>query len=327
MRIFITGGTGFVGSQVVELLRGTPHELCCLVRDSKKAQAARDAGADIIVGDLTDKPCLVDGMRGCDWVASIANLLEFWVPNRRAYTEVNVEGTRNVLEAALETGVSKVVHVSTVVVYGNAPWPITEESTPGPKCVGEYIRSKRAGDEVAWHLYQSRYLPLVMIYPGGVIGPNDPKAAGRYIRTVVNGALPAQVVTRSIFPWVHVRDVAKGIVNALEKEGNIGERYFLVAENLSFGEINRLLAEISGVKLPRLTMPDWMAILSARCATALADLVKKPPMLDMSIDQIRLMKQGFKADGSKAIRELGIEYTPIRVALAEAVASPPAATR
>jgi dihydroflavonol-4-reductase len=324
MRVFITGGTGFVGSRVVELLRDTPHELRCLVRDPKKARAVREAGADMIVGDLTDKVSLLEGMRGCDWVASIANLLEFWVPDRSVYKKVNVDGTRNVLEAALETGISKVVHVSTVAVYGDAEWPISEDSIPGPKVVGEYMRSKRAGEEVAWELYETRELPLIMVYPGGVIGPQDPKAAGRYIRDVVNGAMPAQVVTRSVFPWVHVRDVASGIVKALEKDGNIGERYFLVAENLTFGEINKTVAEISGVKLPRLTMPDWMAVLSARCATAIADLSKKPPMLDMAADQIRLMKQGFEADGSKASSELGPAYTPIRVALEEAVASPPA---
>lgn len=323
MKVFITGGTGFVGGRVVELLGDTAHELRCLVRDPKKAQAARDAGADIIIGDLTDRASLLEGMQGCDWVASIANLLEFWVPDRSAYTKVNVEGTRNVFEAALETGVSKVVHVSAVAVYGDAEWPISEDSIPGPKVVGEYMRSKRAGDDVAWELYKSRRLPLVMVYPGGVIGPHDPKAAGRYIRDVVNGAMPAQVVTRSVFPWVHVRDVASGIVNALEKDGNIGERYFLVAENLTFGEINRTLAEISGVKLPRFTMPDWMAVLSARCATAIADLSKKPPMLNLAADQIRLMKQGFEADGSKATRELGLEYTPIRVAFEEAIRSPP----
>lgn len=321
MRIFVTGGTGFVGTQLVQRLHNTPHELVCLARDPDKAQAARDAGATIAVGDLTDKASLVDGMRGCDWVASVASLYEFWVPDRRAYTEVNVNGTRNVMEAALETGVSKVVHVSTAAVYGNATWPIAESSAPGPKCPSEYIRSKRAGDRAAWELYENRQLPLVVVYPGGVLGPNDPKAAGQYIRNYINGEMPAQVLTKSVFPWVHVRDVAEGIVRALEKEGNVGERYLLVAENLTFGEINIVLSEISGTRQPRLTLPDWMTIFGALCATGVADITKKPPMLDMAVDQMRLMKQGFEVDGSKATRELGVVYTPIRTALEEAVAS------
>jgi dihydroflavonol-4-reductase len=321
MRIFVTGGTGFIGTQLVQRLRDTPHELCCLVRDPGKAQALRDAGATVVSGDLRDQSSLVDGMQGSDWVVSIANLYEFWVPDRRAYAEVNVDGTRNLMEAALETGVAKIVHVSTAAVYGNAKWPIREDSTPGPKCAGEYSRTKRSGDRVAWELFETRGLPLVMVYPGAVIGPNDPKAVGQYIRKYISGAMPAQVMTRRMFPWVHVRDVAEGIVRALEKEGNLGERYLLVAESLTFGEINRILSEISGAKPPRLTFPDWLTIFGALCATAVADVIKKPPVLDMAADQMRLMKQGAEIDGSKASRELGVSYTPIRDALEEAVAS------
>jgi dihydroflavonol-4-reductase len=321
VKIFITGGTGFIGTQLVQRLRDTPHELCCLVRDPRRARAARDAGATIVVGDVTDKQGFVDGMRDCDCVVNLANLFEFWVPDRSTYTEVNVGGTRNVLEAASEWRVTKVVHVSTAAAYGNAAWPITETSSSGPKCASEYARSKRAGDRVAWELYENRHLPLVMVYPGAVVGPNDPKTVGQYIRNYIRGAMPAQVLTSRIFPWVHVRDVAEGIVRALEKEGNIGERYLLVAENLTFGEINRILSEISGSRPPRLTFPDWLTIIAAACATGVADLIKKPPMLGMAADQMRLMKQGAQVDGSKATRELGLNYTPIRAALEEAVAS------
>ncbi len=321
MRIFITGGTGFVGTQLLRLLRDSHHELCCLVRDPEKAQAAREAGAKIVVGDLTDKASVVDGMRGCDWVASIASLYEFWVPDRRAYTRVNVDGVRNLMEAALEEGVSKVVHVSTAAVWGNAEGLVSEGSAPGPKCIGGYIGSKRAGDEASWELHETRGLPLVMVYPGAIVGPNDPKAAGQYIRNYLDGAMPAQVLTGSIFPWVHVRNVAEGVVRALEKDDSIGERYLLVAENLTFGEINDLLTEISGVKPPRLKLPDWMTLFGAACATGVANLTGRPPMLDMALGQIRLMKQGLPVDGRKATRELGLSYTPIRTALEEAVAT------
>jgi dihydroflavonol-4-reductase len=321
MRIFVTGGTGFIGSHVVRLLADKSHEQRCLVRNPDKAQAVREVGAEIVVGDLTDKPSLVEGMRGCDAVVDIASLYEFWGPDRRTFAAINVEGTRNVMEAALESGATKVVHVSSVAVWGDAAWPITEATPLGPKCISEYIRSKRAGDQVAWQLHETRQLPLVMVYPGGVVGPDDPKAAGRYVRNFVRGAMPAQVLTGRMFAWVHVRDVAMGIVRALEAEGNVGERYILVAENMTFGDLNRLLAEISGVRPPRLSLPDWMAMLGSYCATGLANIIQRPPILDMAVDQIALMRQGFEADGSKASRELGLEYTPIRTALEEAVAS------
>lgn len=321
MRIFITGGTGFVGRELVRQLRDTPHELCCLVRNPDTAEAAQEAGAKIVVGDLTDKASLLEGIRGCDWVASVGNLYEFWVPDPRAYVKVNVDGIRNLMEAALEAEVSKVVHVSTMAVWGNAEGPVSETTAHGPKCVGGYIGSKRLGDEVAWALHETRGLPLVMVYPGAIVGPNDPKAAGQYIRNYLEGAMPARVLTNRIFPWVHVRDVAAGVVKALEMDDNAGERYLLVAENLTFGEINALLTEISGVKPPRLWFPDWLTTLGATFATGLAKLTNRPPMLNMALDQIRLMKQGLEVDGSKATRELGLRYTPIRTALEEAVAT------
>jgi dihydroflavonol-4-reductase len=133
--------------------------------------------------------------------------------------------------------------------------------------------------------------------------------------------MPAQVLTNSVFPWVHVRDVAEAIVLALEKNGNIGEKYLIVAENLTFGDINKMLSELSGRKLPRLTLPDSLTIALAHVLTGLANLTRSAPMLDMAIDQMRLMKQGFQVNGSKAVRDLGLSYTPIRVALEDEVRS------
>ncbi len=321
MRLFITGGTGFIGRSVLQRLTGTDHELVCLARPASDTEPLLQAGATVVHGDLTDPASLAAGIAGCQCVVSLANLYEFWVPDRRQYTKVNVEGTRNLLEAALDAGASKVVHVSTGAVFGDASWPITETSTPGPNCASEYVRSKRASDEVAWHLFETRGLPLVMIYPGAVLGPGDPKAAGRYVERLVNRRMPAQVLTDRMFAWVDVRDVAEAIVRAIDMEGNIGEKYLVVAENRSFGEINRMVAEISGARLPRLTLPDAVATASARLLTLIADGLGRPPLLDLAADQIALMRQGFQVDGSKAARELGLEYRPLRATLEEVVRS------
>jgi dihydroflavonol-4-reductase len=185
----------------------------------------------------------------------------------------------------------------------------------------EYARTKYAGDLIAWELSRTGGLPLVMVYPGGVLGPDDPKPTGEYIRNLIEGRMPALVLTDAVFPWVHVRDVAEIIARAAEKEDNLGEKYLAVAENLTFGTINRMIGEISRVALPKMKMPDALAMASAKFLTLLADLVKKPPLWGMATDQIRTMKEGAAVDGSKAERELGVTYTPIRVALEEAVAS------
>jgi dihydroflavonol-4-reductase len=226
------------------------------------------------------------------------------------------------MECALEAGVSKVVHVSTVAIYGKpSERPFNETSVAGPVRFSEYAQTKYEGDLIAWSLHEDKGLPLVMVYPGGVLGPGDPKATGQYIQNLIDRRMPATVFDDVPFPWVHVRDVAEVIAGAAEKAGNTGEKYLAVGDNLTFGQVNKMIGEISGVALPRLRMPDSIAVANAGLLTLLADITKKPPLWGMAIDQIRTMKWGATVDGSKAERELGITYTPIRVALEAAIAS------
>jgi dihydroflavonol-4-reductase len=322
MKIFITGATGFIGSHVVRRLAPTEHELRCLVRKSSQIKELEELGVNLIAGDLTDKDSLLEGMKGCDWVLDIANVYTFWTPNKKIYKEVNVTGTRNVMESALQTGVSKVVHVSTGAIYGKpSDSPFAEDSPVGPVRFSEYAQTKYEGELIAWELYEKKGLPLVMIYPVAVLGPGDPKTTGQYIMNLINRKMPALVLTDAIFTFVHVRDVAEAIVRAAEKENNIGEKYLVGKHQLPFGEINKMVSEISEVPLPRLRLPDFLTTINAALLTLVANIIKKPPLWGMSTDQIRTMKEGVKVNGSKAERELGIKYTPIRVALEEAIAS------
>jgi dihydroflavonol-4-reductase len=322
MKVFVTGGTGFIGGHLVERLAQDGHELRCLVRETSDVSLLEKVGATLIAGDVTDKASVLEGMKDCDWVANLAAVYETWVPNRQIYTDVNVHGIRNVMECALEEGVSKVVHVSTSVIYGKpADCPFTEESPVGPVRFSEYAESKYEGDLFAWKLSEQRRLPLVVIYPGAVLGPRDCKATGRYIQNQIRRRVPARVFTETVFTWVHVRDVAEIIVRALEKEGNVGEKYLAGTHQLSYQEFSEMIGDISGVPIPRLRLPNLLVRWCAALLTWLAKLTKKPPMLEMSVDQMRTMKEGLRFDGSKAERELGIAYTPIRTAVEEAIAS------
>jgi dihydroflavonol-4-reductase len=321
MKIFITGSTGFVGTYLIKQLAQTKHELYCLARETSDIRFLKEAGANIFTGDVTDKASLQKGMEGCDWVAHLASSFVFWVPNNQVFYDVNITGTRNVMESALEKGISKVVYISTAAVYGNAEWPVTEETPVGTERASKYVRTKYEGDLIAWDLYKEKKLPLVVVYPSAVIGANDPKAAGRYLKNYAQGRMPAQVLTKLYFPYVHVRDVAEAIVKALEKENNIGEKYLVSAENHTFGEINQMVSEISGTKLPFIKLPIGLTVLTSFLLTGIANLVGKPPIWDMSVDQISLMKQGFQIDGSKAERELGITYTPVYDGIKEAIES------
>lgn len=322
MKTFITGATGFIGTHLVKRLAQTEHELRCLVRKTSDVRGLNELGVALITGDVTDKDSLLEGMKGCGWVVNLANIYTFWEPDKQVYTDVNVGGTRNVMECALETGVSKVVHVSTGGIYGKPEdCPFTEESPVGPVRFSEYFRTKYEGDIIAWELHEKKGLPLVMIYPAAVLGPGDPKTTGEYIQDLIHRRMPARVFEDSILTWVHVRDVAEAIVRALEKEDNLGEKYLLGKHQMSLREVNEMISEISGVPLPKLALPDWMVVANATLLTALANLIKKPPILKMAKDKIRTMKEGFVIDGSKAERELGITYTPVRVALEEAIVS------
>ncbi len=324
MKIFVTGGTGFIGTHLVRCLAKTDHELVCLARRTSDLRTLRELGVTIAMGDVTDKDSLTKGMRGCDWVANLANLFLFWVRDERLYTDINVEGTRNVMEAALETGISKVVHVSTAAVWGKtdrADWPISEQTPVGAEKASKYAQTKYEGEEIAWRLHKELGLPLVMIYPTAVVGPDDPKATGRYVKNVARHRMPAQVLTEAPFCFVYVGDVCEAILRALEQEDNIGEKYLVSGANLTWGQVNRLICDISGVSLPPLRLPDAVTAFSAMLLTGLANLTKRPPLLDLSVDQVALMQQGFAIDASKVERELGLTYTPIRQAFEEAIAS------
>jgi len=208
-----------------------------------------------------------------------------------------------------------------VVVFGKpATSPVTEDVAPGPVRFSEYARTKYEGDLIAWRLYEARGLPLVVVYPGAVLGSADPKPTGDYIRNFLSGRMPATVFDDSPFPFVHVNDVAEGILRAAAC-ASIGARYLLVGETLTFAQVNSSIAEIGGVPIPRRRMPDAVAIGLAALLTAVASISKRPPMLGLSLDMVRTMRNGAIFDGSKAERELGLRYTPVHEALRAAVES------
>ena len=322
MKIFVTGATGFVGSNLVTRLAQDDHNVVCLVRATSHIEPLKKLGVNLAIGDVTDKASVVEAVRGCDSVVNLANVYSFWEPDKQTYTNVNVEGTKNVMQSAKETSVEKVVHVSTYGVYGiTADSPFTEESEVGPCRTSEYTRSKYAGELIAWELCKDQRLPLVVIYPCIILGAGDTKATGQYIEDVVLRRMPAKVFEDTIFTYVHVDDVVEAIVRALGKKDNIGQKYIIGKYHMSLREVNQMIQEISGVPLPKIKLPGFLATISAEFLTRVADLTKEPPPWGMCLDQVRSMKESIVADGSKAERELGITYTPIRKALEESIAS------
>jgi dihydroflavonol-4-reductase len=321
MKVFITGGTGFIGRHLVRRLAQTEHAICCLVRKTIETKELRDLGAQLIIGDVTDRSSLSEGMRGCDWVINLANVYSFWESDKTIYRRVNVEGTRNIMECALENGVSKVVHVSAIVIYGKPKEsPIREETSVAPIRLSDYAQTKYEGELIAWQLYQEKGLPLVVVYPCAVLGSGDNKLTGETIRRLINNRLPARIFDNTVYTYVHVDDVVEVILKAAEKLDNVGEKYIVGNVRISFGELYELISDVSGVAPPKLRMPDFLVMFSARALTWLADKINRPPLLGMATDAMRVLKDGLTADGSKVEHELGIVYTPIRKAIEEELA-------
>lgn len=318
-RVLVTGATGFVGSAVARLLVEQGRSVRCLVRDVARTEPFpwMKAAADVSVGDTGDLASLCRAMEGCPVVLNCAGLNSFWEPDRRAYDRINVEGTRNLMRAALQTGVRKIVHVSTVMAYGfPSRMPFDAASAAGLH-MSDYARSKHEGDEAARKLLRTKALPLVTVYLAAVVGRGDQKSVMQ-IRSFVQGRIPVMIRSPNLFTYVHIGDAAAAIVRAGDTEGNIGERYLVGAERLTTEQYFGIISELSGVSMPRLTIGRVPAMALARLMTWWSSITRRPPL--MPLDLMRTVFHGpLLFDGRAAAASLGLVYTPIRAALADAV--------
>jgi nucleoside-diphosphate-sugar epimerase len=185
MRTFVTGATGFIGTHVVRRLTEANHDVCCLVRETSTPVRLLDLGVEVVVGDVTDRDSVVCGMRGSDWVVNMAACTSNWQPDRQVYVDVNVEGTINVLEAALQTGVARVVNVCPAAVYGETNGgEFTEDGPQGTVRRGGHIATKCTADMLARDFCGRKGLPLAVVYPGCVIGPGDCRPTDSYRESI-----------------------------------------------------------------------------------------------------------------------------------------------
>src|SRR4051794_32522165 len=194
MRIFLTGGTGFIGGHVARKLHQRGDEGVALVRNPHKGKDLHEMGCEIVTGDLSDLDSIRSGLEGADAAIHGAAIYEVGIPKseREAMRVANVEGTRNVLTAALEAKVPKVAYVSTVAVFGNTHGEVVDESYehPGTEFTSYYEQTKHEAHQIAKELI-AQGLPCVLIQPGGVYGPNDHSMFGKQLNDFVKGRLPA----------------------------------------------------------------------------------------------------------------------------------------
>lgn len=324
MNCFVTGASGFIGSNLVHELTEQGHTVRALLRKNSDTRGLDGAQYEFVEGDLSNRDALKDAIRGCDWCFHVAASYSLWLPDYAPMYAANVDGTRNVLQAAAQAGCSRIVYTSTVGCI-KPPQEINGEVTPANEdchaslneMTNHYKRSKFLAEEAALDLARSG-LPIILVNPTAPVGPRDvkPTPTGKVILDYINRAMPGFVDTG--LNWVHVRDVAIGHILAAEK-GRVGERYILgnAEGNWTLKEAFAVLQEITGIPAPKMQVPWFVAYMAACVDEAIAKVTRKAPKAPLA--GVRMAKYKMFFDPSKAIDELGMPQTPPRKALEDAV--------
>jgi dihydroflavonol-4-reductase len=275
MRVFLTGATGFVMGAVARRLRARDDAVMALVRRPARASELRALGCESVEGDVADLGAgAVEALRTCDALVHGAAIYEIGVSasRKRAMERTNVTGTRRVLVAGRNAGVPRSVYVSTIAAFGNTRGAIvSEDFRPTAPPASAYEDTKRRAHEIALQLAGAG-MPLVIVQPGQVYGPNDHSAIGANFRALAEGRLRYRALTGVGLSFVHLNDVADGIVRALD-QGHAGECYVLGGEIATLDDAYRAVAQITGRRLPGLVIPDALLRAAARLLPSVREIV------------------------------------------------------
>jgi nucleoside-diphosphate-sugar epimerase len=309
VKVFVTGGTGFIGGAVVRHLRERGDEVVCLVRSPEKASRVTALGARLVSGDLGDGEAMRAGMEGGDAVVHAAAMYEVGIPAKQhpAMWEANVAGTERVMHAALEARVPKIVYVSTVGIFGNTHRQVVDESYehPGKEFTSYYEETKLEAHRLVKRMVEEQDLPAVIVQPGGVYGPDDTSQVADLLEQFFAGRLPLMPFPELGICLTHVDDIATGILLALDK-ARIGETYVLSGPVTTMREAIETVAAATGRKPPRYAMPTALLRAMTPIGPVIGKVMGQPPNLRELISSADGVT--FWASHEKASRDLG--YAP-----------------
>ena len=317
MQAFVTGGTGFIGANLVRLLLQEGYAVKALARSHSRLDNLQGLDVEIVKSDLND-PDLWQQMRGCQALFHAAAHYSLWQTDREALHQNNVVGTRNILAAAQKAGVERTVYTSSVAAIGvgTAGAPVDETyQSPVEKLVGHYKKSKYLAEQEAVNAVQAGQ-DIVIVNPSSPIGAWDikPTPTGDIILRFLRRQMPAYVDTGLNF--IHVQDVAWGHLLALQK-GKTGDRYILGNQNLTLKQLLDQLAQLTGQPAPQYSIPAWIPLTVAWIdEQILAPLGKTP---SVPLDSVRMAQQPMYYTAAKAVRELGLPQTPLSTALRDSI--------
>jgi NAD+-dependent farnesol dehydrogenase len=315
--ILLTGATGYLGSRIARELiaRGQPFRV--LVRDASRLSFNPSAvGCEVVVGELGDLAALRAALRGAEGVIHTAALVKMWIPNRRDFWRVNIEGLQNLLQIASNSGVQRVVYTSSFVALGpSANVNAAEELHHAGPYSNEYEETK--AQALAWMRSPGgRQFPVVTVLPGVIYGPGprtEGNLIGGMIEQYLEGKFPGLLGSgEQRWSFAFNADVVAGHLAALEK-GNPGDEYVLGGDNRSLNGFFHLLAELSRVRRSVRHLPFALGKMVGAMEVARARLTGRPPQLTPGV--VEIFKHDWVYSSAKAGRELGYRVTPLEVGL------------
>nr|WP_211178264.1 hopanoid-associated sugar epimerase [Brasilonema octagenarum] len=317
IRAFVTGTTGFVGANLARLLLQEGYAVRALVRPNSSLNNLQNLDVEVVKGDLND-PDLYRKIQGAQVLFHVAAHYSLWQADQDVLYQNNVLGTRNVLAAARQAGVERTVYTSSVAAIGvHELGKVVDETHQSPleELIGQYKKSKYLAEQEAKQAVKQGQ-DIVIVNPSTPIGPWDikPTPTGDIILRFLRRQMPFYLNTGLNF--IDVGDVARGHLLALEK-GKTGERYILGNQNLTLKELLDQLAQITNLSAPQKSVPAWLPLSLAWIDERILAPLGKPPSIPL--DGVRMAHQPMYYDASKAVRELGLPQTSIKIALQDAV--------
>ncbi len=312
-KVFVTGATGFIGYNLVRRLIEDGHHVRALVRNKTQCSYLDDLLVETYSGDITNPQSIKEALRGCDIVYHLAGIPDMRNKYREKMFKVHVEGTRNLMKAALEEGVEKVVHTSTIGAIGASPYerPIDEQWKYNLSHLNSaYFDTKHLAEREAVS-FSRLGLPVVIVNPSYVLGPYDFKPSSGIIIVRFAQSAKARIYLPKGLNIVDVDDVVNGHIAACEK-GRLGERYILSGHNLSYKRFFTLLADATGLPRPMIKMPYFLAYLWAIGSTLKS-------RKENHAQQIKALRYYWYYDNAKATRELGFSTTNIETTIQKSV--------
>jgi len=318
LKVFVTGATGFIGASLVRELLSEGCSVRALVRPGSDRRNLAGLDLELWEGDLRDRGSLERGLAGCDTLYHAAADYRLWARRPADMYEINVDGTCNILEAALKRGLSRVVYTSSVGTLGNPGNGVPgNEATPVTLAdmVGHYKKSKFLAEREA-ESFVARGVPLVIVNPSTPVGALDvkPTPTGKIIVDFLNRRMPAYLDTG--LNLIDVTDCARGHLLAA-RHGRVGEKYILGNENLTLRKIFAMLAEITGLPAPRVRLPYTPILLAAYVNEALSRVTCREPLIPLA--GVQMARKFMFFDASKAVSELGLPQSAVADALRKAV--------